>query len=277
MKKILAVAAAAAVLGAGAAMSADLPSRKYAPPPPVAPVFSWTGFYVGANAGYSWNQSHTRYDYALADREDFAQFNALGLVPMSLGSDADGFLGGGQIGYNYQIGRVVVGVEADLQYLDARQSSWQAATLNNAFSSATITTTAQASVDWLGTLRLRAGYEVFDRTLVYATGGLAYGRTKNRTTITSTGFDDDGPFLGAWSGSKHDNRVGWALGAGVEYAITNNLTLKGEYLYYDLGRTRYVVAGNSNDPDDEFLGANARRKTHGHVVRAGLNWKFSTF
>ena len=276
MKTLISVAAAAALFCGSAALAADLPSRKSVAPAPLPPAFSWTGFYVGGNAGYAWGENRTRYDYALTNTADFAEFNALGLVPQSLGRNGNGFIGGGQIGYNYQIGQLVLGAEADLQYLDMRQQSSWARTLSDATGAATVTTSARSSVDWLGTVRARAGY-AFDRTLIYVTGGLAYGRTKDASTITSVGSDDDGNFAGLWTGRKAGTRAGWTLGGGIEYAITGNLTIKGEYLYYDLGRSKYLLSGSATDPDDEFLGANVRRKTNGSIVRAGLNWKFSTF
>jgi outer membrane immunogenic protein len=277
MKTILAFTAATGLLAGSAAFAADLPGRKSVIAPPIVPAFTWTGFYIGANAGYSWNDSKTHYSYALRNPADFAEFNALGLVPQRLGRNADGFTGGGQIGYNYQIGQIVLGAEADFQYLDARQNTGQSVTLLDANgSNATVSTGTRSSLDWLGTVRARAGY-AFDRTLVYATGGLAYGRSASNSFITSVGVDDDGPFVGLWSGSKSGTKFGWTVGAGVEYAITDNLTVKAEYLYYDLGRTKYQMAGVSTDPDDEFLGAIVRRDNKGSIVRAGLNWKFSTF
>lgn len=276
MKTFASLAAAAALLCGTAALAADLPVRTSIAPAPLPPAFSWTGFYVGGNGGYAWGENRTRYDYALTNAADFADFNALALVPQSLGRNGNGFIGGGQIGYNYQIGQFVLGAEADLQYLDMRQQSAWARTLSDAGATATITTSARSSVDWLGTVRARAGFAI-DRTLIYATGGLAYGRTKDASTITSVGSDDDGDFVGLWTGRKTGTRAGWTLGGGVEYAITDNLTVRGEYLYYDLGRSKYVLAGSATDPDDEFLGANVRRKTNGSIVRAGMNWKFSTF
>lgn len=276
MKTLLALTTIAGLSWTAAALAADLPSRAYVAPAPVAPAFTWTGFYVGVNAGYVWSESRTRYDYVLSDPADVAEFAALGLVPPSLGRDSDGFIGGGQIGYNYQMGQLVLGLEADLQYLDAGQRDSQATTLSDAFGTGTVTTSARSSIDWLGTVRARAGF-AFDRALLYATGGLAYGRTRDHSSIHSVGFDDDGSFDGLWAGGKNDARAGWVLGGGVEYAITQNVTARAEYLYYDLGKTNYVLAGTSTDPDDEFLGATAGRKTNGSIVRAGLNWKFSSF
>jgi outer membrane immunogenic protein len=276
MNTLFAGCSAAAFFCASAALSADLPSRSAAPPISAPPAFTWTGFYVGANAGYSWNKSRTQYGYSLANTADFADFNAARVVPQQLSRDSDGFLGGGQLGYNHQIGQFVLGVEADLQYLGARRQAAYATTQSDAVGTATVTTGTRSSIDWLGTARGRAGV-AFDRVLMFATGGLAFGRSADRTTITAAGFDDDGSFIGVWSGQRSGTRVGWSLGGGVEYALTQNLTLKAEYLYYDLGNARHSVAGLSTDPDDEFLGAQARRKINGSVVRAGLNWKFSTY
>lgn len=276
MKKLMTLAFAGLSWSA-AAVAADLPSRKFAAPAPVAPAFTWTGFYIGANAGYAWNESRTRYSYLLADPADLPEFNALGLVPQSLGRNSDGFVGGGQIGYNYQMGQFVLGLEADLQYLDARQQSALVVVASDgAGSTGTFTTVARSRVDWLGTVRARAGFAI-DRTLIYATGGLAYGRTTDRSSLNVSVVDIDGSLSGVWAGGKTDTRAGWTIGGGIEYAITQNLTVKGEYLYYDLGETKYLVAGSTANPDDEFFGATARRKTNGSIVRAGLNWKFSAF
>ncbi len=97
-----------------------------------------------------WGENRTRYDYALTNTADFAEFNALGLVPQSLGRNGNGFIGGGQIGYNYQIGQFVLGAEADLQYLDMRQQSSWARTLSDAAGAATVTYAqrARASTGW---------------------------------------------------------------------------------------------------------------------------------
>lgn len=276
MNKLFAGCLAAALFHASAALSADLPNRSAAPPVAAPPAFTWTGFYLGANAGYSWNRSQTRYGYSLANTADFAEFNAARLVPQQLGRDNDSFVVGGQLGYNHQIGWLVLGAEADLQYLGARQQAAYATTVTDGIGSATVTTGTRSSIDWLGTVRGRVGV-AFDRVLVFATGGVAFGRSSDRTTITSVGFDDDGTFSGAWFGQQSGTRAGWTLGGGVEYALTQNVTLKAEYLYYDLGRAKHAVTGFSTDPDDEFLGANARRKVNGSIVRAGLNWKFSTY
>lgn len=153
MKKAL--LASVAVLGlATGAMAADLPATS-APPAPalvaVPPVFTWTGFYVGVNAGYGWvSGGNDYYD------------PTFGYVRR--GGDDGGFVGGGQIGYNYQIGNFVIGAETDLQYADLGNGDFG------------------TSDDWFGTVRVRAGVAI-DRALVYATGGFAYADETGGWTI----------------------------------------------------------------------------------------------
>ncbi|MGO4571347.1 outer membrane protein [Microvirga sp. 2TAF3] len=234
MKKIL--LASVALFGfAGTAFAADLPVRAAPPAPVIAavPVFTWTGFYVGVNAGYGW---HTNNESVFVP--------GVGLV--DTGSDG-GFVGGGQIGYNYQIGSFVIGVETDLQYADLGGN-------RNAFLVGTPGSVAfnnNSSDNYFGTVRARAGV-AFDRALVYATGGFAYG-------------DVGGSFGGGGSNG------GWTLGGGVEYAFTNNLTAKVEGLYVNLERNndRFVVG----TPVD-FV---SNKNNEFAVVRAGLNYKFSSY
>jgi outer membrane immunogenic protein len=216
MKKILLSSVALIAFSAGA-MAADLPSRR-APAPMVAavPVFTWTGFYVGVNAGYGWN-----------DGTSVTFPN--GLVVSTDGNDDGGFVGGAQIGYNYQIGSFVVGVEGDLQYADFGDNRYN-------FGAAGIF--EDGSDDWFGTVRARAGV-AFDRALVYATGGFAFA----------------------------DDRAGWTLGGGLEYAFTNNLTGKIEGLYVNLEDQDYTFNGLTFSSEEQEFG----------VVRAGLNYKFSTY
>jgi outer membrane immunogenic protein len=221
MKKILlAGASALAVLTAGAAIAADIPSRRAAPLAPIynAPAFTWTGLYVGANAGYS-----------------FGRFTRDG----RLFEDPNGISGGGQIGYNYQIGQFVVGLEADLQAADLKANG-----------GLTLPAGSSAKVDYFGTVRGRLGITAFERALIYVTGGYAYGQGK--LSIPLRGSDDN----------MHS---GYALGAGVEYALTNNWTVRGEYMYVDLTEKTY------NGSTGLFVG---RSGAEFSTVRAGVNYKF---
>jgi outer membrane immunogenic protein len=231
---------AALAIAASAAQSADLPSR-YAPPPMIAavPVFTWTGFYVGVNAGYGWSTN---------DRN--GGFDPVFGYLNSGGSDG-GFVGGGQVGYNYQIGQFVVGLETDIQYADIGGGS----------------NFGGSSDGYFGTVRARAGF-AFDRALIYATGGFAYG------DIGSTNNGYYGTTLNNFYGNNSDTSTGWVLGGGVEYAFTNNLTAKIEGLYVNLGSNNNngyygvlpVAAYSFSKQDNEF-----------GVVRAGLNYKFSSY
>ena len=194
MIRTLLLGSAAAALLAGAATAADLP-RKSAPVAPAfapVPVFAWTGFYAGVNAGYGFGQ--------------FAGPSAGGF------KDPSGFVGGAQIGYNRQVGRLVYGLETDLSYANV-----------GADNSATGIAGSKARVDYIGTVRGRVGYAM-DRFLPYFTGGFAYGGSSVR-------------IQGNQSEPIHD---GGTLGVGAEYAITNNLTAKVEGLYVDLADRRVL-------------------------------------
>ena len=255
MKSILSLGAAALLVSAsGVAFAADLPGRRSAPAPmPVvyAPVFTWTGFYVGANAGYRFGENRTTFLYSGA--------SPAGLFPTRLKDDKGSFTGGAQAGYNHQIGSMVLGVEGDVNYLGSgkRQSFVGSSGV------LTSSVSTESKTDWLGTARARAGF-AFDRALVYGTGGLAFGNVKSSTAASlNTGA--------AWAGSKSDTAVGYAVGAGVEYALTNNLTTKIEYLYYNLGDQKTALVGSG--PVGAFT-VGSKAKVDGDIVRAGLNYKF---
>jgi outer membrane immunogenic protein len=253
MKKLL-LSATALVALTVAASAADLPSRA-APAPFIAavPVFTWTGFYVGVNAGYGWNTNSNNNGFFNPATGTF--FSGGG------GGNDGGFTGGGQVGYNYQIGQFVIGVETDIQYAD----------LGNGNSGAFVDPTTGAvfggggnnNGNYFGTVRARAGF-AFDRALIYATGGFAYGdigRGNNNGCFFGTSF--------AGCGSNSNTNTGWTLGGGVEYAFTNNLTARVEGLYVNLD-------SNSNNDFFSGVGNNSNKGEFG-VVRAGLNYKFSTY
>ena len=198
--KIIAGLGLAAMLATPAA-AADLAYKApaaYA----VAPVFTWTGFYLGVNAGYGWGEA----DYS---------------------GDIDGFLGGIQAGYNYQLsGPFVIGVEADIQYSNIESSVF--------------------TLDYFGTVRARAGFAV-DQFLLFSTAGFAYGRGSYEVA----GLTND------------KTNMGWTVGAGAEYAIDLNWSVKAEYLYVDLGQETYATVGG---PIDVGLTSN--------ILRAGVNYRF---
>lgn len=264
VKKLFLATVALSAL-AGSALAADLPYRHAAPAPAPAfvavPVFTWTGFYIGANAGYAFGEQNAT-TTGLSSAAQGA-INA-GIVPGGAKSDKGGFTGGGQIGYNYQIGRYVLGLETDFQYTDRKQTS-TVSTL------AGYTAAYRSQLDYLGTVRGRIGYTV-DNWMIYATGGFAYGEVK-------LGYAGINPTYDVIAAGRNSTATGYAVGGGIEYAIPalnlggSAATIKVEYLYYNLGK-KTVVANDLNGVTP--LLAN-RFENDGHIVRAGLNWKFSAF
>jgi outer membrane immunogenic protein len=253
LKNVLLVGAV--VFMPAVAFAADLALKPAEPVAPVVePQFTWTGFYVGLNAGYGRGNLDTTLRATpavtpgvLARALGFSLAGGSGKVKDTAG----GFIGGGQVGYNYQFDQNwVIGAEADLQYAGIDSKT-------HAIGADGTPITVKTQVDWYGTARLRGGY-AFDRFLVYATGGLAYGNVKSK-------FGVPGEYM---SGS--DTRLGWTLGAGAEYALTQNWTLRAEYMYVDLGKSKTInrlssdgVARISAEPDVAL-----------HTVRAGVNYKF---
>ncbi len=263
MKK-LSIIAAALLAGTALASGADMRMPMKAPPPIAAPIWSWTGFYIGAHAGYGFGADDG------IDTTGQAVGNIANVLggarPGSVTLDRDGFVGGGQIGYNWQFApNWLFGVETDISYTDFRDSvsvatvplGGAAATLNNTFSS---------RMDFFGTVRGRLGY-VFDRTLIYATGGFAYGDVRN--SVNFTGAAGQLQFTGATDKIE----TGYTVGGGIEHAFAPNWTVKGEYLYYDLGRTTVnvaVIPGSGGGG----TGYNTTFRNDGHIGRIGVNYKF---
>jgi len=217
-------------VAASAGYAADLAvSTPPEAPVETTPVFSWTGFYVGVNAGGAFGGN------------DDVGFHSFGNYLGRYGKlDGSGFIGGGQIGYNYQIdNNWVIGLETDFQGGD----------INDSFN--TGTASASSKIDWYGTLRPRIGYS-YDRTLFYGTGGLAYGHINHKGSVAGGGsFGDD------------KTRAGRTRGAGVEHAFTDHITAKLEYQSVDFGG--YNVGGDA---------LSTKASSDFHAIRVGLNYKF---
>jgi outer membrane immunogenic protein len=257
MKKILLASTivSGALMGGfvASASAADLP-RKTAPMAPlvqVSPIFNWTGVYVGVNGGYV-------FDTGKSQLTGTPGLLATGLAPLgSAKTMGDGFTIGATLGYNYQIGNFVAGIEADLAYVDLGKKV--STTIGP------LTTTLSQEMSYFGTVRGRLGY-AFDRVLIYGTGGLAYGDQKARTSISG--------LASQWDGQKSDTRFGYVLGAGMEYAITNNWSAKVEYLYYDLGKTNYASPLVAGAGAGAGVFATSKAENRGNIVRAGINYRF---
>jgi outer membrane immunogenic protein len=195
-------------MGTVAARAADMPAR--APiykAEPAAQTYDWTGFYLGINGGYA--RSHSNWSDPAAGT-DSGGFNTSG-----------GTLGG-QLGYNWQTGPVVLGIETDMNWINANGSSNAGGVC-----AADGGGSCQTQQSWLGTTRARVGY-AFDRWLPYVTGGVAYGDIRATQP----------------TGTSSSTQAGWAAGAGVEYGITRNWSAKLEYLHVDLGTATFMGAAS---------------------------------
>lgn len=206
-----------------AASAADLPRGPYRAPAAYAPVYNWTGLYIGAHAGYGWAGS--------------GDLNGRG-----------GFVGG-QVGYNWQgMGSPwILGVEFD--------SAWADMGKTQNFVSGATTVSSSTTIDYTGSLRGRVGY-AWDRTMLYATGGLAWMHNKLSVNATS------GSFTAGISDSQM--HVGGTIGAGLEYALAPNWSAKAEYLYTAYGKSTYF----SNISGGASLNADT------HTMKAGINYHF---
>lgn len=271
---------AALALSIGSAFADDLPDYK-SPPPPLL----WNGFYFGLNAGYTWSSSNA------VSTSSVTSFDAIpggyGTTSALLGTfrapiSANGFIGGGQIGYNFRFAdSFVAGVEADFQGMAGGNSSTRVSSaLGNDVLSGTglQVATVNKSLDYLSTVRGRLGWLLTPTLLVYGTGGLAYGGAKAYTSIFQTFVPPAGaaPDISG-AGAFGDTRVGWTAGGGAEWAFWRNCSAKVEYLYYDLGSVTYGLTPlfNALAVVNYVSVSQSTARFNGHIVRAGVNYHFS--
>lgn len=201
-------------------------------------AYDWTGPYVGLQAGYGWGK---------------ADAGPVVLQPLEDGSiDADGFLGGLHAGYNLQSGNFVFGIEGDGEFADLSGD-----TDVNADNFGALIGSIEKEIDWLASLRLRAGLAA-DRVLIYATGGLAIGGIDAELDPLPVAV----PVNGTPDGS--DTAFGWTIGGGLEYALSDAVSARIEYRYTDLENTEIT---NGVDATFEF-------ENDFHAVRGGISWHF---
>ena len=284
-------------------------------PVAVPPTHTWTGFYLGGNAGYSWGDARTDQTDVTTSANTRRLFRnpevaipgaageasgaaigapQLGTFPQVTTTTAvtgtsgkakvDGFIGGIQGGYNWQTGRFLLGIEADFQG-SAQKGDVTVCSIAGCGAGSAIGI-ASHSLKWFGTVRPRVGFLATERWLVYGTGGLAYGR-----------FDSDyvsgvGTSIVAASTSK--TRTGWTAGAGSEVKIDKNWSVKFEYIYMDLGRsganlgsgasnttitvTPTGLPGSQSVFQDTLVASTAatvNTRFTDHIVRAGFNYAFN--
>jgi len=231
MRSVISAGLAAATFGfTTAAWAADLPIRQPITKAPIMASYNWSGFYIGGHLGGGWGEK---------------DWVAVGFGPLGA-HDVDGFIGGGQVGINYQVGALVLGIEADFSWADLKGSH-----VDTVFGGNNLT-----NVDWFGTVTGRIGY-AWDRTLLYVKGGGAWAHDKY--TITSGGLF----FAGA-----NDTNWGWTIGGGLEYGMTPNWSLKLEYNYLSFDTNRVTFVPVAGAPFDRDVDQNI------HVLKAGINYRF---
>jgi len=245
MKRTLAVLGVFAAASVTPALAADLSRPVYKAPPPIAapvPLYSWSGFYIGGNAGAGWSG------------HDGETFSVPGVVaPFSFGSGhKTGFVGGGQIGYNWQFApNWLIGIEGDISAADINSSG--TATIGGAAVS------MSRDLNWLSSVRGRVGY-TWDRFLLYFTGGGAWA---------SYDYAANASFAGVTATSSFSNtKSGWVVGGGGEWAFAPNWTVGVEYLHYGFDGT------SSSIPTADGVANFHWKDPSVDVVRARLNFKF---
>lgn len=270
-----------------AAVAADLPPALPVKAPVMAPVvWNWTGFYLGGNAGYSWGRDP--YEVAGGSTVRTRTFRSFGQPGESLLSDVtvagpafvgagtaniDGPVAGGQIGYNWQSGAWVFGLETDLQWTGQRGSTNFC--LIAGCPAGSFVANADYKLSWFGTARARAGWLVDPRVLLYVTGGAAYGQVKADYVAGVLGL----PLLAS---STSTTRLGWTIGGGIEGMLSQNWTVKAEYLYVDLGSVASGALGGASTviipgqtittvTDTTFAGA-ATTRVRDNIARIGINY-----
>lgn len=282
---IAAIVAASAMTFTHLALAADLPIK--APAAPVAASYSWTGFYVGANGGYAWHDStviFTGNDF-LSNIQTCGG-NLGGTCPPPVSFNIRGGLGGLQAGYNWQFNPSwLLGIETDFDWADINGTG------SNNFRIGGVPTNSASfvvnqKIESFGTVRARLGYLPTDRTLLYATGGFAYGHVKENVALNSTpngGGSSDGTHgficvanTSCFLGNSSRTATGWTAGAGVEYAFWNNFTLRLEYLFVSLGGGDIVNVVAQNVPGGNVPSSFSAsfNRTDFNVVRGGVNYRF---
>jgi outer membrane immunogenic protein len=268
MKKLLVAGAALAALIGTPAFAADMALK--AAPPPGPPPCVWCGWYIGANAGWVGSLNN---NVGLSGTDTgtggFGSELADGSTPSTFHVRYNGFIGGGQVGYNWEIGNFVAGLEADLDGASAKANLSQTNLPQPPFPArATITTNVSNKLDYLGTFRGRLGIAVSNPFLLYVTGGLAYGETElGASSVCLT----CGPVRNLATVDK-STHAGWTVGFGGEWMFAPHWSLKAEYLYYDLGTNTTTPLVYTYGASTSTLTASVRET--GQVARGGVNWHF---
>jgi outer membrane immunogenic protein len=254
MKRLLIGIVAVIALASTPTLAADIALKA---PCCSTPVWSWTGFYVGGNVGYSWGSDRIDNSVASPPNAPITSTERLNI---------NGAIGGGQAGYNWQTGSWLLGLETDIQ--DSGQSGYgtldPCVAANPACDAVTLAKTESEKLTWFGTTRGRIGY-ANTSWLLYGTGGIAYGGINYNGTTTASGAG-----AGTVTSSFTQTRIGWAAGGGVEARLTGNWSWKLEYLFLDLQAPSAVTVTVAGFPQTTTFHA-----MHDDILRAGLNYRFN--
>lgn len=235
MKKILAVTAAIIILSPAAYAADAIIAYDQVPATQSASVFNWTGAYIGGQVGYGFGSA----DYTYLPDQTWASF-------YDYSNDPDGYFGGLYVGYNHQFSNsTVLGVDADIAWANLKDTD---------FAPGDPDFFATTKINRTGAARLRLGY-AFDRFMPYIAGGVAFAKLN---------FDDYQLSTNVQDGSARKNLTGWTIGAGAEYALTDQWIMRGEYRYTDFGKTTF-----SATQADSYSG-----KLKIHDIRLGIAYKF---
>jgi outer membrane immunogenic protein len=242
MRRSLVLAATCAIVSVQVASAADMPTKAPAYAPVAPMVYSWTGFYVGADVGYGWGTSDST---ATTGNVNFP----VGFVFTP--NDLTGAVAGGHAGYNYQIGQIVVGIEGDFDWTNLKGSASDFSILSGN------TTTTTSKLTWLADITGRVGY-AWDNWLLYAKGGGAWTHGEGSSITTGTGTTTSGS----------EDRSGWLIGGGVEWGFMQHWSAKAEYNYMDFGTTNVTRVSNTGvvNQRDNTLKVN--------VVKIGVSYHF---
>jgi outer membrane immunogenic protein len=260
MKHAVAVGLALVALSAQA-RSADMPLK--APPPPAAPIYSWTGCYLGGSVGGIWRQSDSTTITFVDGGSGAAAAAAAGALPTSFSYGGNGWIGGGQLGCNYQSSNWVLGIETDISGTNLNASEAIGTNVPPFFP---LTSSVSQDMTWIGTTRGRLGL-AWGSVLFYGTGGAAYANVNYGYTQ-----DNSPPGPVAIVVAESATRVGWTAGGGVEVGF-GNWSVKGEYLFYDLGQhTLNAVCTTCTGLSPTVFSAHYHDS--GSIARFGLNYRF---
>jgi outer membrane immunogenic protein len=245
MRRQFLLASAGAIAIAGSAFAADLPIQ---PPPPPVPIFSWTGLYLGLQVGYAWDHDSENSVFGPTPL-------ALGAIPVAslFSSSPQGVIGGAHIGYNLQINQWVAGVEGTADGTSINKTVFDPIFGFNVGTKAPIQ----------GSIRARLGV-AWDRALIFVTGGAAFTNITNEYSAFAAGFPSE---------SISKTRSGWTVGGGIEYAVTNNWSVRAEYRYSDFGHY-------TDFPFAAIFASPANFTTQHHLtqnqVQVGISYKFDS-